>query len=62
MAMDRGMVGNHTACTKEVFVVCIDQATARHAALPARCLRAGAAAAHPPAGADVQLGDIPWRP
>ncbi|CAK0828249.1 unnamed protein product, partial [Prorocentrum cordatum] len=35
IAMDRGIVGNHTACTKERFVACIDQAAARHAALPA---------------------------
>ena len=35
MAMDRGTVGNHTACTKERFVICIDHATRRHAALPA---------------------------
>ncbi|CAK0808155.1 unnamed protein product, partial [Prorocentrum cordatum] len=35
IAMDRGIVGNHTACTKERFVACIDQAAARRAALPA---------------------------
>ena len=35
MAMDRGTVGNHTACTKERFVIYIDHATRRHAALPA---------------------------
>ena len=30
-----GPVGNHTACTNERFVICIDHATQRHAALPA---------------------------
>ncbi|CAK0838521.1 unnamed protein product, partial [Prorocentrum cordatum] len=35
IAMDRGGVGNHTARTKERFVICIDHSTPRRAALPA---------------------------
>ena len=43
--MDRAMVGNHTACTKERFIFCLDRAVARHAALPDDCeLRDGATA------------------
>ena len=34
IAIDRGMVGNHTACTKERFLIALDRASARHAALP----------------------------
>ena len=32
--IDRGMVGNHIAATKERFLVCLDVAVPRHAALP----------------------------
>jgi hypothetical protein len=35
IAMDRGMVGCHTAASKERFLICLDHSTARHAALPA---------------------------
>ena len=31
--MERGMLGNHTACTKERFTVCLDYAAAFHSAL-----------------------------
>ena len=31
--MERGLLGNHTACTKERFTVCLDAAAPRHAAL-----------------------------
>ena len=34
ISMDRGLIGKHTACTKERFVICVDHAVARHAALP----------------------------
>ena len=34
IAIDRGMVGNHTAATKERFLIALDHAVARHAALP----------------------------
>lgn len=34
--IDRGDVGIHTACSKERFLICVDRAAARHAALPAR--------------------------
>ena len=34
IAIDRAMVGNHTACTKERFLICLDHSAARHAALP----------------------------
>ena len=30
--MERGLLGNHTACTKERFTVCLDAAAPRHAA------------------------------
>jgi hypothetical protein len=34
IAMDRGLVGSHTAATKERFLIALDHAAARHAALP----------------------------
>ena len=30
----RAMVGSHTACTKERFIICLDRAKSRHDALP----------------------------
>ena len=34
ISIDRGLLGNHTACTKERFFFCLDEAAPRHAPLP----------------------------
>ncbi|CAK9074941.1 DUF3510 domain-containing protein, partial [Durusdinium trenchii] len=34
IGMERGLIGNHTACTKECFLIVVDTSVARHDALP----------------------------